>query len=286
MVVGAGGLLGESLVARFGGGGPVAAIDSRRLLARLEGEGRREVANLCKRADARQDWLFAFGNVNPKSDPAELQRANVDLPLRLYDAVAGAASAQGLTAGAVRIVTFGSILENREAIGAANPYLASKSRLKMAWQDRASRGGLPWVHFQLHTLYGRRKPHDFMFLGQMEKALRERTPFLMSAGEQVREYHHVDDVAGNVIRYLQGAASAPERIELNSGNTIRLKSLAEAVFRHFGLDGMMRVGALAAQRGDVIEGSYARSPHCAESRDAVEGIAAWLEGLGIRKAGT
>jgi nucleoside-diphosphate-sugar epimerase len=179
------------------------------------------------------------------------------------------------------LVTFGSILEEREEIAAVNAYIRSKLRLKEVWQQEAQAGRVLWTHYQLHTLYGGKQPPPFMFLGQMDAALRQKATFLMSSGDQFREYHHAHDLATNVLRHLRTAAPASAKIAMNAGCATRLRDLAEAVFHHFGRPDLLKVGALAPQRGEVLEDSRIRSEHVVDFRDPVRGVIAWLENLGI-----
>ena len=63
------------------------------------------------------------------------------------------------------------------------------------------------MHLHLHTLYGGR-PQAHMFLGQMIRALERGAEFAMSSGEQLREYHHVHDIAGAMVHHFRQVATA------------------------------------------------------------------------------
>lgn len=255
-----------------------AAVPNTRLLLRQLLDGNLEGVNaLCHQRKRPQVWIFAAGLIDPSISEIDLMRINVEAPARLYAAL-GRAEAEGAE---VRFVTFGSILEEREEYAAANVYIRSKARLKNLWHEQALAGGVVWTHYQLHTLYGGRRPPPFMFLGQMEAALRRRVPFHMSSGGQLREYHHASDMAVNLLHHLGTAAPVSDKITLNSGCPMRLKDLAEAVFHHFGRPELLNVGARALQPGEVFEACFARSEYVVAFRDAVRGIIAWLEELGI-----
>ncbi|RYF39747.1 MAG: NAD(P)-dependent oxidoreductase [Comamonadaceae bacterium] len=105
-------------------------------------------------------------------------------------------------------------------------------------------------HLRIHTLYGGGTPAPFMFLGQMLEALRERRPFAMSSGRQLREYHHVDDDA----RAIGVIADRPIAgvIEVNHGAPLSLNELATGVFAGLGCERLLHVGALP----DPIEDNY------------------------------
>ena len=179
-------------------------------------------------------------------------------------------------------MTFGSVLEDRPGLAAATPYLASKRRLLERHSDPARPRGVPWLHVQLHTLYGGHKPpHPGMFAGGMFASLRDRKPFHMSAGEQLREYHHVADVAASVIdRLSEEVGDGP--VVLSSGEPIRLRDLAKGVFSHFGAGDLLKVGARRHDVGEVFENVYRRSPQLVAYRDPIAGVIAWFEALGLR----
>ena len=52
-----------------------------------------------------------------------------------------------------------------------------------------------------YALWWSKRPHPFMFAGQMLDALEKEKPFKMSGGAQLREYHHVEDIAASVSRF-------------------------------------------------------------------------------------
>ena len=254
--------------------------DTRRLLPRLLDGESEEIGELCRRLGKPQVWIFAVGVTDPSRPEDELMRINVEAPVKLHSALCRAV-AQGEQ---IRFATFGSVLEERSEMAAGNPYIRSKARLNGLWRERASTSIVPWTHYQLHTLDGRQPPHAFMFLGQMEAALRQQIPFPMSSGDQLREYHHADDAATNVLHHLRTATPRTDRVAMSSGYATRLRELAEAAFHHFGRLDLLRVGTLPAQRGEVFEAHYRRSEHVVAFRDPIRGVIAWLEELGVSSA--
>jgi nucleoside-diphosphate-sugar epimerase len=291
LLLGERGLLGSAISRRFAPPGridvsapPCIGVDPRATFDALLGGNDAAIDDTVARGGERQDWIVAAGAIDPRSDAALLDAVNAEAPLLLLQALDRAATAHGRAPGAVRLVTFGSILEDRAEIAAVNPYIRSKARLVEHFQRRrqsAAAGPVAWHHIRLHTLYGLRPPPPFMFLGQMEAALRARQPFAMSAGQQLREYHHAEDVADNVLAYLARASAPSDSIALSSGRAIALGTLAATIFAHFGASDLLRVGAVAAQQGEVFAAAE-RSPHVIADRDAAEGIIAWLEDIGIR----
>ena len=189
------------------------------------------------------DIVFANGLTDPRAATTELIDSNVEFPLSVIHATCA-------TPG-IRYLTLGTIFENFEEFASVNPYVRSKRLLSerlLAIPDLAESGRA--LHLQLHTIYGG-PPKSHMFLGQMLQALERGAEFCMSSGEQLREYHHVDDIAGAILELLfRTWEDEPNPIELNSGAPIRLADLATAVFSAFDRLHLLKVGALDTTPGD------------------------------------
>jgi nucleoside-diphosphate-sugar epimerase len=261
------------------------ALDSRRLLEQLREGDNDVIESMVARASGPQDWIYAAGIIDPKVRPDLLDFVNAEAPLFLHRALSRAMTNLRRPLGSLRFVTFGSVLEDRPVLAAANPYIRSKAKLfqNFSQRDPVSGNGVNWIHMRLNTLYGSRPPPPFMFLGQMDAALRARAPFAMSAGQQLREYHHADDVADNVLNYLCTASPVRDLIALNNGRPIRIGALAASIFEHFGLGHLLHIGAVDAQPGEVFAAGAERSPHVVADRDAIEGIIGWLTDIGIKR---
>lgn len=280
VLIGYSGFLGMALktAIKAGGGGytQLIAKPHRDFVKRvLEGNGRELIAPMlaCGRP---QDWICTVGVVDPKADPALIEAINVEFPQRLYRLLGSV-----VPAGAVRFATVGSVLECHVELATSNPYLASKSRMFDAL--RATGSAVPWNHIRLHTLYGgSKRPHPFMFAGQMFDALARKQPFKMSDGMQLREYHHVEDVAASILAFLAGPHE-DRVIELNSGNPVRLRDLASEVFKRFDASGLLEIGARIHSEAEVFKNSYQRSSHLIASRDPTEGLIAWFEELRVAR---
>lgn len=281
LIVGGSGLLGRALADRIATSGDAAEgaleVEHRGLVDEILSDALGGLGASLGRQFPVTDWYCAVGLVGSEAGEDALDRINHRFPAALHARLAALADVCS-----PRLVTFGSVLENNARLVAATPYLASKRRLLERHADPARPRRVPWLHVQLHTLYGGHKPpHPAMFAGQMFAALRDRTPFHMSAGEQLREYHHVADVAANVIDGL-GRDIGDGPVVLSSGAPIRLRSLAEGVFAHFAAGDLLRIGALRHDAGEVFENDYRRSPHLVAGRDSIAGMIAWFEALGVR----
>lgn len=239
----------------------------------LEGNGHQAVSSLLVPGVA-QDWICAVGIVDPGVDPAVIEAINVEFPRRLYALLGNLAPP-----GGIRLVTIGSVLESHRALASSNAYLASKSRMFEALSGAGD--ALRWHHIRLHTLYGgSKRPHPFMFAGQMFEALIRKERFRMSGGAQLREYHHVQDIAESICSFLSGD-SQDRMIELSSAEPIRLRDLASAVFKYFNEIDLLEIGSKIHSHGEVFESVHQRSPYLAASRDPIEGVICWFKKLNV-----
>jgi nucleoside-diphosphate-sugar epimerase len=204
-------------------------------------------------ADGRVQVVFANGITDPRRDPADLAFSNVDFPLR--------AIRETSADRRIRYLTIGTIQENFPDLCRGNPYLNSKYRLGAEIASLAARPELAGrlLHVRLHTLYGRQvKPH--MFLGQMILAIREGRQFSMSSGVQLREYHHVEDVARGFVSLLKSDWRDRCAVEMNSGQPVRLSDLATHVFRSLDLMPLLKISELASPAGENTGTVFVRSP--------------------------
>ncbi len=275
VVFGASGLLGRALVRRFAAGAGAAVLT----VPWAEAGPRARVASdeafgswLAERMGPGPcDVLLACGLVDPAAPPGDLEFSNHLFPRRVM------AAAWELDAH--RFLTFGTVHEAWDAACEANAYFASKRRLGDWVQAAARRPGAEGrlLHLRLHTLYGL-PLHPRMFLGQMVAALRAGSPFAMSAGRQLREYHHADDLAEAVFRLCHMPQLPGPLLTLSSGRPLRLADLAREVFSAIGRSDLLRMGAIAAMEGDNTEQVFpATDPSIyPPGRDPVAGVVATL----------
>jgi len=211
------------------------------------------------------------GLLDPKLSPDDIWKVNVELPCNIVEA--------GCRHG-VRVTTFGTVME--ALLADHNPYVRSKVALGRYIADKAAAGAVV-SHVRVHTLYGGGAPSPFMFLGQLFAALEQGTPFKMTLGKQLREYHHVDDDA-RAIRHLDEAGTTGV-LDLSHGAPVSLADLAQAVFGAFGAPGQLHIGALPEPREENYGTVFARSPLVAQLpfRDTLPAVVAYLEQCGAAR---
>jgi nucleoside-diphosphate-sugar epimerase len=220
------------------------------------------------------DIVFASGLTDASASARDLALANVERPVRVIEAT--------LHCKRFRYLTIGSVLETFSNLVASNRYLASKAAL---WERIGGLAADPRLdgrimHLRGHTFYGG-PPAPHLFLGQMYDSLCTGRPLRMSAGRQLREYAHVDDVALSIIALLSRSWTGPVAVDLSTGEPVRLAELARAVFRAFDCEKLLQIDALPTPAGENLDVKFPRSPAwlLGRPRPATEGIIEWLSGL-------
>lgn len=208
-------------------------------------DGTEKVARFFSEQSRTQGTVYVCsGLLDPSLPLDELIRVNYHLP---HNVIEGASKC------GLHTVTFGSIME--EFGSTDNNYVKSKALLSDFIDSQIARGAAIH-HIKLHTLYGDGEPSSFMFLGQILHALRNGAPFKMTSGQQLREYHHIDDDV-KAIRHLVENSQAATYL-LNHGMPAALSDIATRIFDYFKVPELLHVGSLQAPTQDNFGISFVR----------------------------
>ena len=237
VLLGATGLLGRSIKASLSV--PEDKIVSREIYSSWNATTSREqiLDQLPEHDLNRLDIFVATGITNPNLDSDLIWKLNFHVPRSLVNATKDSGA---------RVITFGTI---HEFYSVENEYFASKRALVEYLKSIS--GPSNSRHFQLHTLYDNSPPPDFMFLGQMYRAIKESLEFNMSHGTQLREFHHVDDVTRSLIKLLNKPSGNIQ--DISAGIGIPIRDLAIEVFSSFGLKSKLHLGVYPAPAGDNFD---------------------------------
>ena len=189
--------------------------------------------------------LVAAGVIDPRASAIDHERINFHLPRQILRAAAPRR---------IRVVTFGTMMEVISSGVPRSAYVASK--LALANEVQATRPNA--LHVRINTLYGGSLPPPHMFIGQMLDAIIARSRFLMSPGNQMREYHHVDDEAKAIIALISSTHSGA--IDLNHGAPVTLAELARRTFEALGIPELLQIGALPAPVNERLDLEFVRHP--------------------------
>jgi UDP-glucose 4-epimerase len=131
-----------------------------------------------------------------------------------------------------------------------DPYAQSKlaaEALAVAW-GRAT--GSPVTVLRPSVIYGAGAPGT-MLLCSLMQALRAGQPFAMTAGEQLRDFLHVEDAALAVAAVLEARASGVWN--LASGESRRVRDVAALGAEIAGRPELLRLGVLPYRAGEVFD---------------------------------
>jgi len=222
-------------------------------------------------SETKPDVYNCAGVTDPSIDPNEINLVNYALPVFL--------SEQSKILN-FRLITFGTVMELLPKYSASNPYLESKLRFYKRYitEDYWQKNN---IHIQMHTLYGGPRMHSHMFVGQIWQAITFRKAFHMSGGEQIREYHHIDDDAKAIAQLTKNTGGG--LIDISHGKPEKLKNIAISLFDHFNSRELLNIAARAADENDNTKVVFRRTEGLSDAlfRPTIGNLIIWLEGLGV-----
>jgi len=196
------------------------------------------------------DFIFSGGLADPKADKSALFLSNYEFVKKIIEK-----TNIGLPH---RYLTFGTIIENFDEACKSQNYFASKRALK-DWLENYAKSNGQFLHLQIHTVYSE-KIKSYMFLGQMFEALSNQKPFKMSDGNQLREYHHVEDLVEAILCVLKSEWSMlPPVLPLSSGKPLALKDLAQNIFKQLGVEQLLQVGAFKSHQTENFNTQFEKT---------------------------
>lgn len=213
--------------------------------------------------------LNCVGIVDSKTDFEKLLDINFRFPLLLSE-----------NSGHLnyRLVTFGTVMESLPNYCRRNNYLRSKYAFYKEYQTNYF-----WMnqntHFQLHTLFGGDRIQTSLFLGQIYQSIIQNREFLMGSGEQLREYHFIDDVTRIVEIFLTKERRGVQTI--SHGLPHKLGELAKEILRYFDLLPLLKVNAIPTDEYDNVEKYWSASEEYTEQEieEITKKIIVWMESL-------
>ena len=170
---------------------------------------------------------LCFGATNSKISKEEMLLANYELPLFILNSVQKFAN---------KIITFGTIQEllNTDL----NNYTKSKHEFSKKIQTENWLDG-KLLHVRLHTVYGSRSLKQETFIGQIVEHISNSSKFKMSSGQQIREYHHINDIAQILEKILEMKLEGP--VDISSGQPLKLGTLANYIFEQLNLRNLLLI---------------------------------------------
>ena len=133
-----------------------------------------------------------------------------------------------------------------------SPYSLSKYTAEQIIQTYAALHGIPFTILRLFNFFGNNMPEDF-FIPQMVNTLLRGEDFLMTKGEQLRDFLYIDDVTEALILAAVQSDSRDELFNVCSGTGTKLADLAADVNRFLNTKARVIPGALPYRENEVWE---------------------------------
>jgi UDP-glucose 4-epimerase len=112
--------------------------------------------------------------------------------------------------------------------------------------------GTPFVVARPTLAFGPGQATD-MFLPALISSLANKREFVMTRGEQTRDYIYIDDLVEGLINAAYFEAAVGEIINLGSGTPLRIKDIAEEVAMLLVAPDLLKIGQLAYRPGEIME---------------------------------
>lgn len=202
--------------------------------------------------DSRPDYVFhlaAIGITNPFLPLDELLAVNLQGSINLFRACFPSSQPGNI----VRLVNTGTPYEYGEGkdkeVTPINPYAASKAAAFAVARMLFRTEGRPIVTVRPFQVYGPGQPEKALIPAALS-AIRSGRPFLMTPGEQQRDFIYVDDV---VAGYLMAAASGVngKSYDLGWGESRSIKEVINLLFSTCQTELEPVFGALPYRPGEV-----------------------------------
>jgi len=133
-----------------------------------------------------------------------------------------------------------------------SPYSLSKVNAEMLIQTYCLNHNKKFTNLRIFNFYGEHMPEDF-FIPQMINSLKREEDFLMTKGEQTRDFLYVDDVVQALLLTAKNTNSYNETMNVCSGKGTKLNELAAAVNEKMNAKAKIIVGAIPYRDNEVWE---------------------------------
>jgi nucleoside-diphosphate-sugar epimerase len=144
--------------------------------------------------------------------------------------------------------TYGYCSEQHTPASPNTIYGACKQALNLLVQSFAQESGLSAAWGRVFFLYG---PHEHpnRLVSSVIRSLLAGQPAKCSHGRQVRDYMHVQDVAGGLVALLDSPAEGA--FNVSSGQAVTLREMVTMIGRILGRPELIELGAIPARANDT-----------------------------------
>jgi len=159
-------------------------------------------------------------------------------------------------AGCRRVVMAGTSIEYGESpspvgedapVKISNLYAAAKHALYLTGREMARRDGWSFASGRIFNVYGPGENPDRL-VPQVIRDLAAGRPCELTEGEQLRDYLHVEDVAGGLLALARSPLEGA--VNIGSGEPVKVGDVARTLGRIMGAPQLLRFGAKPSRAGD------------------------------------
>ncbi|ACM20481.1 CDP-3,6-dideoxy-alpha-D-erythro-hexopyranos-4-ulose 4-(Re)-reductase [Geotalea daltonii FRC-32] len=137
-----------------------------------------------------------------------------------------------------------------------NPYALSKKQFKDWGVLAANQRGITFINLELEHFYGPGDDHSKFVTMLIRKCLQNVKELNLTAGEQKRDFIHIDDVVSAyllILDQLQIKKPSFKNYSLGSGNTIAVRALVEKIHVMTGSHTVLNFGAIPYRQNEVMD---------------------------------
>jgi nucleoside-diphosphate-sugar epimerase len=192
--------------------------------------------------------LAAVGVTNSAVDPMLALLVNAGGVVNLLEALRGRSVQRVLLVGTCH--EYGA-RETREGLDPCNAYAASKIAAwafgRMYWRAWS----MPVVTVRLFQVYGPGQPRRSLIPAAIHAAL-SGEDFLMTPGEQERDFIYIDDVVDGMLAAVEAEGTDGSSLDLGTGTGQAIRHVVERIWRLTCAQGQVRCGARSYRPGEAM----------------------------------
>jgi len=133
-----------------------------------------------------------------------------------------------------------------------SPYSLTKINAEMLIETYCKNYNKKYTNLRVFNFFGEFMPEDF-FIPQMIKTLKRGEDFLMTKGEQVRDFLYVKDVVNALLLTAENTNSQNQTLNVCSGVGTKLNELASSINNYIESKAKVVVGAIPYRDNEVWE---------------------------------
>jgi CDP-paratose synthetase len=172
----------------------------------------------------------------------QVAEANLAMPLTLLEAAK--------TAGVKAFISTDTVLDRM-----MNPYALSKAQFAEWGRLHAADGKLAFVNIRLQHFYGAGDASSKFTTHVIRNCLANVPELALTAGGQLRDFIHIDDVVAGyqqLVAYAVGGPHGYRDIDLGSGAAVSVRQLVETIHALSGSRTALQFGALPYRPGEAM----------------------------------